>query len=73
VQFGRGIYFSDAAAKTTQYGFYGLDKPQGFLILAVASQLNISPGKMKLGCQIVGRFFSRPGLQDCHFIIYLFF
>ena len=66
-------YTSQMLLQKQQYGFYGLDKPQGFLILAVASQLNISPGKMKLGCQIVGRFFCRPGLQDCHFIIYLFF
>jgi len=35
--FGRGIYCSDAAAKETQCVFHGLEKPQGFLVLAVAS------------------------------------
>lgn len=35
--FGRGIYCTDAAAKAALYGFTAVDRPEGFLILAVAS------------------------------------
>ena len=37
MQFGRGIYCTDAAAKVALYGFTAVDRPGGFLILAVAS------------------------------------
>ena len=36
-QFGKGIYCSDAAVKAAQYGFTAVDRPEGFLMLAVVS------------------------------------
>lgn len=36
-QFGKAIVCSDAAAEATRYGFTAVDRPEGFLILAVAS------------------------------------
>ncbi|KAJ7548964.1 hypothetical protein O6H91_07G034900 [Diphasiastrum complanatum] len=35
--FGRGIYCSDASSEAAQYGFTSIDKPDGFLMLAVVS------------------------------------
>ncbi|CAA2942905.1 poly [ADP-ribose] polymerase 3 [Olea europaea subsp. europaea] len=35
--FGKAIVCSDAAAEATRYGFTAVDRPEGFLILAVAS------------------------------------
>ncbi|CAN4119488.1 unnamed protein product [Withania somnifera] len=35
--FGRSIVCSDAAAEAARYGFTALDRPEGFLVLAVAS------------------------------------
>ncbi|CAN1294381.1 Protein ADP-ribosyltransferase PARP3 [Linum perenne] len=35
--FGRGIVCSDAAAEAARYGFTAVDRPEGFLVLAVAS------------------------------------
>lgn len=37
VQFGKGLYCTDAAVKAAQYGFTAVDRPEGFLILAVVS------------------------------------
>lgn len=37
VQFGRSIVCSDAAAEAARYGFTAIDRPEGFLVLAVAS------------------------------------
>ncbi|KAE8734834.1 Poly polymerase 3 [Hibiscus syriacus] len=36
--FGEGIVCSDAAAEAARYGFTAVDRPEGFLILAVFSQ-----------------------------------
>lgn len=36
-QFGRAIVCSDAAAEAARYGFTAVDRPEGFLVLAVAS------------------------------------
>ena len=36
-QFGRGIVCSDAAAEAARYGFTAVDRPDSFLVLAVAS------------------------------------
>ncbi|POO01272.1 Poly [ADP-ribose] polymerase [Trema orientale] len=36
-QFGRAIVCSDAAAEAATYGFTAVDRPEGFLVLAVAS------------------------------------
>ncbi|XP_068309700.1 protein ADP-ribosyltransferase PARP3, partial [Pyrus communis] len=36
--FGRAIVCSDAAAEAARYGFTAVDRPEGFLVLAVASQ-----------------------------------
>ena len=36
-QFGRAIVCSDAAAEAARYGFTAGDRPDGFLVLAVAS------------------------------------
>ncbi|KAG9458981.1 hypothetical protein H6P81_003489 [Aristolochia fimbriata] len=35
--FGRAIVCSDAAAEASRYGFTAVDRPEGFLVLAVAS------------------------------------
>ncbi|CAL1403960.1 unnamed protein product [Linum trigynum] len=35
--FGRGIVCSDAAAEAAKYGYTAVDRPEGFLVLAVAS------------------------------------
>ncbi|PHT94396.1 Poly [ADP-ribose] polymerase 3 [Capsicum annuum] len=35
--FGRSIVCSDAAAEAARYGFTAIDRPEGFLVLAVAS------------------------------------
>uniref|UniRef100_A0A2N9ITZ2 Poly [ADP-ribose] polymerase n=1 Tax=Fagus sylvatica TaxID=28930 RepID=A0A2N9ITZ2_FAGSY len=35
--FGRAIVCSDAAAEATRYGFTAVDRPEGFLVLAIAS------------------------------------
>ena len=37
MQFGRAIVCSDAAAEAARYGFTAVDRPDGFLVLAVAS------------------------------------
>lgn len=55
-QFGRAIVCSDAAAEAARYGFTAVDRPEGFLILAVASlgdqitELNSPPEVCKLKC-----------------------
>ncbi|MCE3049243.1 Poly [Datura stramonium] len=36
-RFGRAIVCSDAAAEAAKYGFTAIDRPEGFLVLAVAS------------------------------------
>lgn len=36
-QFGKAIVCTDAAAEAARYGFTAVDRPEGFLILAVAS------------------------------------
>lgn len=36
-QFGKAIICSDAAAEAARYGFTAVDRPEGFLVLAVAS------------------------------------
>ncbi|KAL1098222.1 hypothetical protein V6Z11_D05G086100 [Gossypium hirsutum] len=36
--FGKGIVCSDAAAEAARYGFTAVDRPEGFLVLAVFSQ-----------------------------------
>ncbi|KAK3016483.1 hypothetical protein RJ639_005445 [Escallonia herrerae] len=36
-QFGKGIVCSDAAAEAVRYGFTAVDRPDGFLVLAVVS------------------------------------
>ncbi|GMI92254.1 Poly(ADP-Ribose) Polymerase 3 [Hibiscus trionum] len=36
--FGKGIVCSDAAAEAAKYGFTAVDRPEGFLVLAVFSQ-----------------------------------
>lgn len=36
-QFGKAIVCSDAAAEAARYGFTAVDRPEGFLVLAVAS------------------------------------
>ena len=36
-QFGRAIVCSDAAAEAARYGFTAVDRPEGFLVLAIAS------------------------------------
>lgn len=35
VQFGEGWYCSDSAARAAQFGFTAVDRPEGYLILAV--------------------------------------
>lgn len=37
LQFGRAIVCSDASAEAARYAFTGVDRPEGFLILAVFS------------------------------------
>jgi hypothetical protein len=37
VQFGEGLYCSDSAARAAQYGFTAVDRPEGYLILAVVA------------------------------------
>ena len=37
VQFGRAIVCSDAAAEAARYGYTAGDRPEGYLVLAVAS------------------------------------
>jgi hypothetical protein len=36
-QFGKAIVCSDAAAEAALYGFTAVDRPEGYLVLAVAS------------------------------------
>lgn len=36
-QFGKAIVCSDTAAEAARYGFTAVDRPEGFLVLAVAS------------------------------------
>ncbi|KAJ9177939.1 hypothetical protein P3X46_009865 [Hevea brasiliensis] len=36
--FGKAIVWSDAAAEAARYGFTAVDRPEGFLVLAVVSQ-----------------------------------
>lgn len=36
-QFGPAIVCSDAAAEAARYGFTAVDRPEGFLVLAIAS------------------------------------
>ena len=36
-QFGKAIICSDAAAEAARYGFTAVDRPEGFLVLAIAS------------------------------------
>lgn len=36
-KFGKAIICSDAAAEAAKYGFTAVDRPEGFLVLAVAS------------------------------------
>ena len=36
-QFGRAIVCSDAAAEAARYVFTAVDRPEGFLVLAIAS------------------------------------
>ena len=37
LQFGKAIICSDAVAEAARYGFTAIDKPEGFLVLAVVS------------------------------------
>jgi poly [ADP-ribose] polymerase len=37
LQFGKAIVCSDAAAEAASYGFTSVERPEGFLVLAVAS------------------------------------
>lgn len=37
VQFGRAIVCSDAAAEAARFGFTAVDRPEGFLVLAIAA------------------------------------
>lgn len=37
LQFGQGLYCSDAAASAAMYGFTAVDRPEGYLILAVVA------------------------------------
>lgn len=37
LQFGRAIVCSDAAAEAARFGYTAVDRPEGFLVLAVAS------------------------------------
>lgn len=37
LKFGKAIVCSDAAAEAARYGFTAVDRPEGFLVLAVAS------------------------------------
>ena len=37
VQFGEGLYCSDSAARAAEYGFTAVDRPEGYLILAVVA------------------------------------
>lgn len=37
LQFGKAIVCSDASAEAARYGFTAVDRPEGFLVLAVAS------------------------------------
>lgn len=37
LQFGKAIVCSDAAAEAARYGFTAVDRPEGYLVLAVAS------------------------------------
>lgn len=37
LQFGRAIVCSDAAAEAARYGFTAVDRPEGFLVLAIVS------------------------------------
>lgn len=37
LQFGKAIVCSDAAAEAARYGYTAVDRPEGFLVLAVAS------------------------------------
>jgi poly [ADP-ribose] polymerase len=37
MQFGQGLYCSDAAASAAMYGFTAVDRPEGYLILAVVA------------------------------------
>lgn len=37
LQFGRAIVCTDAAAEAARYGFTAVDRPESFLVLAVAS------------------------------------
>lgn len=34
-QFGKGMYFTDAACKAAQYGFTAVDRTEGFLLLSI--------------------------------------
>lgn len=58
-QFGRAIVCSDAAAEAARYGFTAVDRPEGFLVLAVVSlgdQVNEyknPPEVCELGCQAI--------------------
>lgn len=36
-QFGRAIVCSDAAGEAARYGFTAVDRPEGFLVLAIVS------------------------------------
>ncbi|XP_047322577.1 protein ADP-ribosyltransferase PARP3 [Impatiens glandulifera] len=51
--FGRSIVCSDASAEAAKYGFTAVDRPEGFLVLAVAS----------LGDEIT-EYGSIPGLEE---------
>jgi poly [ADP-ribose] polymerase len=37
LQFGKAIVCTDAAAEAARYGYTVVDRPEGFLVLAVAS------------------------------------
>ncbi|XP_062171215.1 protein ADP-ribosyltransferase PARP3 [Alnus glutinosa] len=75
--FGRAIVCSDAAAEAARYGFTAVDRPEGFLILAIASlgdqitELNSPPEdtksleEKKLGVKGVGK---RKTDESEHFV-----
>jgi hypothetical protein len=82
-QFGKAVVCSDAAAEAARYGFTAVDRPEGYLVLAVASlgeeikevtgtpgaEVNLpSPSSHLEAATPV--FISLPGgswIGDCHF------
>jgi hypothetical protein len=66
-QFGKAIVCSDAAAEAARYGFTAVDRPEGYLVLAVASlgeeitEVTATPGaEVRMWTA-----FSRQNSRDC--------